>query len=390
MDVKLEKQNQSSKHLLALAMGGFGIGLTEFVIMGLLPDVAKFFNKSIPEAGYLISAYALGVVIGAPILTMLGRKYSPKSLLLVFMLIFTLFNGLSALAPEYNLLMIFRFLSGLPHGAYFGVGAVVASRLAPQGKASAAVASMFVGLTVANFIGVPLATWLGDMYGWQWAFALVALVGIATVLSLKAWVPELPAVTGGSFKDDLKIFKSLEIWLCIFITAIGFGGFFAWISYISPLLTDVSQFSKSSVPLWMMLIGVGMTVGVTVGGKLADRMSPSVAGLLMMFGTMSCLLLSFYFAHVQWFMPILVFLTAAFAMSQCPPIQMLLIQNSKNAEMFGSSLGQSSFNIGNSLGAYFGGIPLLMGYTFRSPLLVGVAMSIIGIFFCIMLIRVKK
>ena len=187
---------------------------------------------------------------------------------------------------------------------------------------------------------------------WQWV-ALVALVGIATVLSLNAWVPELPAVTGGGFKDDLKIFKSLEIWLCIFITAIGFGGFFAWISYIAPLLTDVSLFPKSSVPLWMMLIGVGMTVGVTVGGKLADRMSPSVAGLLMMFGTMSCLLLSFYFAHVQWFMPILVFLTAAFAMSQCPPIQMLLIQNSKNAEMFGSSLGQSSFNIGNSLGAFF-------------------------------------
>lgn len=172
--------------------------------------------------------------------------------------------------------------------------------------------------------------------------------------------------------------------------ALAMGGFFAWISYIAPLLTDVSLFPKSSVPLWMMLIGVGMTVGVTVGGKLADRMSPNVAGLLMMFGTMSCLLLSFYFAHVQWFMPILVFLTAAFAMSQCPPIQMLLIQNSKNAEMFGSSLGQSSFNIGNSLGAYFGGIPLMMGYGYRSPLLVGVAMSIVGIFFCFMLIRVKK
>lgn len=380
----------SKKHLLALAVGGFAIGLTEFVIMGLLPDVAQFFNLSIPETGGLISSYALGVVVGAPILTLLGGKLAPKKLLILLMLIFAVFNGLSALASQFQLLMILRFLSGLPHGAYFGVGSVVANQLAPKGKGAAAVASMFVGLTMANVLGVPFGTWLGSNYGWQWPFVLVSLISVLTMVLVYVLLPELPAKESKSIKEEFKIFKSFNLWLCIIITSIGFGGFFAWISYISPLLTDVSGFSKESIPFWMIVIGIGMTVGVTMGGKITVYLPPAPATLLFSTSLMICLILGNLLAHNQTIMAILVFITSALALAQCPPVQVLLIQNSEGAEMLGASLGQSSFNIGNSLGAILGGLPLFMGYSYRSPLLAGAGMSAIGILFTLILIQRLK
>lgn len=377
----------STKSLLALAMGGFGIGMTEFVIMGLLPNVAENLNITIPEAGYLISSYALGVVIGAPILTALGGKYSPKKLLILLMAMFTLFNGVSSLAPEFYSLMFFRFLSGLPHGAYFGVGAVVASRLAEKGKEASAVASMFAGLTLANVFGVPLATFVGARWGWQWAFGMVAVVGLLTTFSLKAWIPEMVSNPASSIREDLKIFKNPNIWLCILITSIGCGGFFAWMSYIAPLLIKVSLFPADSIPLWMVLAGVGMTVGIFWGGKLADRYAPVKVTLMLMSVIFILLLLNGLFADKQWVMVPLIFLTGMFSLALASPIQLLLIRYSRGAEMLGASLGQASFNIGNSLGAFLGGIPLVMGYSYSSPPLVGVGMCFMGIIFVLVLIK---
>ncbi|WP_413560583.1 MFS transporter [Bdellovibrio sp. HCB209] len=375
------------KSFLALAMGGFGIGMTEFVIMGLLPNVAGNLNISIPIAGHVISSYALGVVIGAPLLTVIGARYSAKSLLLFLMILFTVFNGVSALAGDYYSLMIFRFMAGLPHGAYFGVGAVVASRLAKPGKEASAVASMLTGLTIANIVGVPLGTYIGAKFGWQWAFAMVAVVGLATVLSLKAWIPALPANPSADFKSEFKIFKNLNLWICIIITSIGFGGFFAWISYIAPMLIHETKVSEGSIPLWMILAGVGMTAGITVGGKLADRFSSLKSAIALMVAMMAMLLLSSFVAQNTVLTFITVFLTGLFAMAQCPPIQMLLIENSEGGEMLGSSLGQSCFNIGNSLGAFLGGLPLLMGYSYATPTIVGALMSLVGILFALILMK---
>lgn len=282
--------------LFALAMGGFGIGMTEFVIMGLLPNVAENLQVSIPQAGYLISLYALGVVVGAPILTALGGRCSPKTLLVALMGVFTVFNGMSALATDYNLLLISRILAGLPHGAYFGIGAVVASRLAEKGKEASAVSSMFAGLTIANVIGVPLATYVGYKFGWRYAFAMVAVVGILTTLALHFALPALPPKENSNFREDLKIFKSVDLWICIAITSIGFGGFFAWISYIAPLLTKEAGFSADSIPLLMTIAGIGMTVGNVWGGKLADQYSPIKAMIGLMSAVVVVLILNGLFA----------------------------------------------------------------------------------------------
>lgn len=351
--------------------------MTEFVMMGILPDIATNLRISIPEAGYLISAYALGVVVGAPTLVGALANRPPKSVLVWFMVLFAVFNALSALAPSFHLLLICRFLAGLPHGAFFGVGAVVASRLAEEGKEAAAVAIMLAGLTVANIIGVPLGTYAGHNFSWRVAFFIVAVIGILTVLSLKKWIPHMEANKDASALSDLRIFRNPYLWLALAITAIGTGGFFAWFSYIAPLLTDISMFSPRSIPLIMTVAGLGMTVGVLLGGWLADKFAPLKA-IVMLLTTMAILLcLNGLLAGSQSIMLCLVFATGANALALGPPIQMLLIEHSRDAEMLGSSLGQSGFNIGNAAGAFLGGIPLTLGYSYSSPqwIAAGLAMS---------------
>lgn len=367
----------ANKSLIPLALGGFGIGMTEFVMMGILPDIATNLHISIPEAGYLISAYALGVVVGAPTLVGALANRPPKSVLVWFMVLFAVFNALSALAPSFHLLLICRFLAGLPHGAFFGVGAVVASRLAEEGKEAAAVAIMLAGLTVANIIGVPLGTYAGHNFSWRVAFFIVAVIGILTVFSLKKWIPHMEANKDASALSDLRIFRNPYLWLALAITAIGTGGFFAWFSYIAPLLTDISMFSPRSIPLIMTVAGLGMTVGVLLGGWLADKFAPLKA-IVMLLTTMAILLcLNGLLAGSQSIMLCLVFATGANALALGPPIQMLLIEHSRDAEMLGSSLGQSGFNIGNAAGAFLGGIPLTLGYSYSSPqwIAAGLAMS---------------
>jgi len=367
------------RSLAPLALGGFGIGMTEFVMMGILPDVASGLHISIPQAGYLISAYACGVVVGAPTLvSMLGHK-PPRTVLIWFMLMFLVFNGLSALAPNFTSMLLLRFLAGLPHGAFFGVGAVVATRLADKGKEAAALASMFSGLTIANVIGVPAGTWLGHHMSWRIVFLIVAAIGLATVVMLKKVVPHMDGTPGAGLKEDLKIFRRASLWLALGITSIGTGGFFAWLSYIAPLLTEVTHFHADMIPLIMTVVGVGMTFGVNVGGKLADRVPPLRAILILLMSMVCLLCLNAVMASSQVAMMTLAFLIGANALALGPPIQMLLIENSREAEMLGSSLGQSGFNIGNALGAFLGGIPLTLGYSYASPQWVAAGLALSGV-----------
>jgi len=379
-----------NKGLLALAIGGFGIGMTEFVMMGILPDVAGALDLSIPKAGHFISAYALGVVVGAPLITAIGGKWPAHKVLLLLMLWFTVFNTLSAFAGSYEMLLAARFLSGLPHGAFFGIGAVVAGKLAKPGKSAQAIATMFTGLTLANVLGVPLGTYLGHQYNWGISFLMVGVIGILAMLGIKFWMPDLDKSSPDGFKKDLKVLKKLELWMVILLTTVGTGGFFAWYSYIAPLITNVAGHDESVVSYAMILAGVGMVVGNILGAKLAEMFSPIYAVILTLI-TMSILLVAnSYLAHDPVFILIMTFLIGMVAFCISTPIQMAVINSSKGSEMLGSSLNQSAFNMGNASGAYLAGLPIAMGYGFTSATLVGAAMAGSGVLIAIAVILIRK
>lgn len=368
-----------NKALLALAIGGFGIGLTEFVIMGILPDVAQAFDISIPDAGHFISAYALGVVIGAPVLTGFGSKWPANKVLLVLMLWFTVFNTLSAFATGYNSFMILRFLSGLPHGAFFGIGAVVAGKLSKPGKQAQGIAIMFSGLTVANLLGVPLGTYLGKNFDWSASFLMVGIVGVIAVLGVQFWMPALQKSSETNFKSEFKIFKRLELWLIILLTTIGTGGFFAWYSYISPLITEVAGHSENVVSYAMILAGLGMVIGNFIGAKLTEKFAPLNTVAIVLFLMMICLSLNTFLASDKVMVLVMTFIIGMVTFAISTPIQMLIIKASKGSETLGSSLNQSAFNIGNASGAYFAGLPIAMGYGYTSADWVGAAMAGTGV-----------
>lgn len=376
-----------NKSLLPLTLGGLGIGITEFVMMGLLPDIAKDLNVTIPQAGYLISAYALGVVIGAPLLVMIAGKFPPKKILIALMIMFTAFNALSAFAPSFDLLFVSRLLSGLPHGAFFGVGSVVASRIAEKGKAAQAVSMMFAGLTIANVLGVPLGTFIGHNFSWRFSFAVVAVVGLITLLSLKYWLPALPANKNRDLKAELSFFKKQEAWLIIIMISIGTGGLFTWYSYIAPLMTEVAGFSAGSVTYIIMLAGLGMLFGNFIGGYLADKFSPAKASLALLLTMVITLIVVHFVSFNPILALIMTFITGAVSFALAAPIQMLMITSAKGSEMLAASASQASFNIGNALGAFFGGLPLVYHFDYTWPALVGAAMAFIGALFAFWLIK---
>ncbi|WP_426276928.1 MFS transporter [Chryseobacterium sp. S-02] len=367
------------KRILPLAIGGLGIGTTEFTVMGLLPDIAKTLQITIPEAGHLISAYAMGVVIGAPILIGYSVKFPPKKVLIALMVIFTLFNALSAIAPDYTTMMIIRFLSGLPHGAFFGVGTVVAARMAGKGKEAFYISLMFTGLTVANLAMVPLVTYIGHTFHWRWYFAIVAVIGLLTLVSLKLWLPVLEKKEDSHFLEELKFLKSRQSWLVLLITAIGFGGLFTWFSYITPLMTIVAGIKESQMAYVMVLAGGGMVVGNLVGGYISDRMSPEKTCILLIFLMMSALTGVFFLSHNQTTALILTFVCGALSMSVSAPINIMMMKAAPKSEMMAAAFMQAAFNIANAMGAFLGGIPLEHGLSFNYPSLVGVGMTFIGL-----------
>ncbi|MFV0223542.1 MFS transporter [Empedobacter falsenii] len=378
------------KSLLALAMGGLAIGMTEFSMMGVLEDFAKDLNISIPKAGNFISMYAMGVMVGAPTLIMATSKYSPKKVLIFFMLLFTIFNSLFVIAPSYTTLLIARFMSGLPHGAFFGVGSVVAAQLATKGKEAQAISIMFAGLTFANLVGVPLGTKLGQLYSWRLTFGIVASLGLITMLAISLWVPNIKNTNKGSLIEQLSFFKKWEAWVLIVMISIGTSGLFAWISYISPLMTNVADLPKTQVPIIMTLIGLGMFVGNFIGGKLADTMSPSKAAIISFASMAVCLVIVYFTSHIQAMAYIMSFITGLIAFTIGSPIQMMLINNGKGSETLAAAAGQASFNIGNALGAFLGGIPIALGLGFNSQLWVGFIMAAVGAIIAALFLQLKS
>ena len=373
-----------TKQLFPLAIGGLAIGTTEFIIMGLLPDVARDLGVSIPVAGHLISAYAFGVVVGAPILVALSSKFPPKNILIVYMILFTLFNASSIIVPDYNTLLISRFLAGLPHGAFFGVGTVVAIKLATKGKEAQAVSSMFTGLTLAILFVVPILTYIGHITSYKWAFFVVSFLGVITVLSLYKFMPKLKSLKTVTFKEEIEFFLTFKAWNIILIVAIGFGGLFAWFSYIAPLLINVSKFDPSSISYLMLIAGVGMVLGNILGGYLADKKDPTKVAIYLLSFMVFFLILVFFFSENKITSLILTFICGIFAMSIGTPINMVMVKNAKNSEMLGSAFMQAAFNVANSLGALFGGLPLLFGYDYNYPALVGAFMAFFGLILCML------
>jgi len=367
------------RSVLTLTLGGFGIGMTEFVIMGILPDIAKSLQITIPEAGHLVSAYALGVVVGAPLLIGFTGSKPPKTILLLLMCLFTVFNTISAFAPNYHMLLLSRFFSGMPHGAFFGVGAVVAGRLADSGKEARSVSLMFAGLTIANLIGVPLGTFIGHHISWRITFMIVGAIGLLTTTSIKIWMPSLSVTNTKGLMNELKFFIRLDAWLIVLVIAVGTGGFFCWYSYIAPLLTEVAGFNEDSIMYILVLAGLGMVVGNFIGGRLADRFSPLYTSAALLLAMALSLTLLYFVSQNQILTLISTFITGAIAFAMLSPLQMLMINTAKGAEMLAASVSQASFNIGNALGAYLGGLPIAAGLGYNSPEWVGASLAIGGV-----------
>lgn len=378
------------KHLLPLALGGLAIGTTEFAVMGLLPDISTSLNVSIPIAGYLISAYAFGVVVGAPTLVALSAKFKPKYILIALMIMFTVFNALSIIAPDYTTLLVTRFLSGLPHGAFFGVATVVASKLAKEGKAAQDIASIFTGLTLAILLMVPLVTYLGHNLNWRYAFVVVTILGLLTIFYLHLFLPNLDSLRTITFKEELEFFKTIKAWHILTILSIGFAGLFAWFSYIAPLLINISGFDVGSVSYMMVVAGFGMVVGNIFGGYLADKKDPVIVSIILLALMVVSLILVFLYSENKIMAIILTFLCGALATSISSPINMIMLKSAKHSQLLGAAFIQAGFNVANSLGAFLGGIPLLFGYAFNYPSLVGAAMAFIGMILCMVFYKRYK
>ncbi|MEP2239711.1 MAG: MFS transporter [Maribacter sp.] len=380
----------NKKALFALAIGGFGIGLTEFVIMGILTEVSGSLGITIPQAGHFIAAYALGVVVGAPLLTGLGSKLTPKKMLFLLMIWFTVFNTLSGLATGYTSLLFMRFLSGIPHGAFFGIGAVVATKLAKKGKAAQAISIMFSGLTVANVIGVPIGTYLGQQFSWSVSFYLVGFVGLLALGSIYLWMPKIEVEEAEEKVSVSQGLKNTELWALIALTTIGTGGFFAWYSYVAPLITDVAGLPNHFVGYAMMLAGLGMVVGNFLGAKMAELFSPLKAVIISLSVMSGILILNMFIATNPYLLMALTFVIGAISFTVATPIQMAIINTSKGSEMLGSSMNQSAFNMGNASGAYLAGLPIAFGYGIIYSSLVGAVLAFSGVAIAIAILIVRK
>ncbi|MGW0991761.1 MFS transporter [Streptomyces sp. NPDC002520] len=365
--------------LLALAVGAFGIGTTEFVMMGLLPDVADDLHVSIPTAGHLVSAYALGVVIGAPLLAAVTARMPRRTVLIGLMVLFVVGNALSALAPGYDSLLAARFLSGLPHGAFFGVGAVVATAMVPPERKARSVSLMFLGLTVANVAGVPVATLTGQHLGWRATFLGVSAIGVAAIAALALLIPHdhTTAPTTG-LRGELAALRSLPVWLALGTTVAGFGALFAAYSYVTPMLTDSAGFAEGSVTVLLALFGVGATAGNLLGGRLADHaMRGTLFGGLASLGVV--LLLFPVLMRAEWSAALAVTLLGTAAFVTGSPLQLMVMEKASAGPSLASSANQAAFNLANAGGAWIGGLALAAGFGATSPALAGAALAVLGL-----------
>lgn len=363
--------------LVALAITAFAIGTTEFAAMGLLPQIAGSLHVSIPQAGWLISLYAIGVVVGAPLLTAASARLPRKAVLVGLTALFTLGNLLCVLAPNFAFLAAARFISGLPHGAFFGAGAVAAAELAAPHQRARAVSVMFSGLTIANILGVPAATLLGQQLGWRAAMLVVVVIGVIGALAIARLLPHLPSHPQAGLRRELSTFRNGQLWLALTTVIIGCAGLFACYSYITPTLTEVSGFAEGSVTLVLALFGVGMTLGNVIGGYAADRaLRPSIcASFLLMSGALALFAVT---SHAEWSAAVTVVLIGFFGFAAVPAVQTLVMHKARKAPTLASATVQGAFNLANAQGAYLGGLAISAGLGWTSPTLVGAGLAALG------------
>jgi DHA1 family inner membrane transport protein len=364
--------------IAALALGGFAIGTTEFVTMGLLPDIARGVGVDIPTGGHLISAYALGVVVGAPVIAALGARLPRRRLALGLMTAFLLGNALTALAPGYGSLLLARVVAGLPHGAYFGVASLIAASLVPEGARGKAVSSVMLGLAVANLAGVPAATWLGQTLGWRSAYWAVVVVAAVTLLAVALLVPSSPAAPGAGVRTELGALRRPQVLLTLLTGVVGFGGMFAVYSYIAPITTEVAGAGAGFVPVVLLAFGVGGIGGTALGGRLADRaVVPSLLGAGVAMGVVLALVP--LLAHTAAGLVGGVFLVSVAGSVLVVCLQMRLMAVAGDAQMLGAALNHSALNLANALGAWLGGLVIAAGLGWTAPALVGAGLSAAGV-----------
>jgi DHA1 family inner membrane transport protein len=381
-DLDLDLPSVTARHfglaVLALAMGGFAIGTTEFVTMGLLPQIASGVDVSIPTGGHVISAYAVGVVVGAPVLAFLGARLPRRALLVALMAAFAVGNVLSALATSYEQLVLARFAAGLPHGAYFGVASLVAASMARPSRKGRAVSQVMLGLSVANVLGVPAATVLGQELGWRAAFWAVSGLSLVTLALVTWFVPSCPGDPGASGRRELAAFRVPQVWLSLLAGAIGFGGMFAVYSYIAPVVTDVAGLGERAVPIFLLSFGLGMVAGTWVAGIMADW---SIFRSLLIGGAgMAATMLAFWIAAPHgWAALPVVFLTTTLGSVLVVNLQLRLMDVAGDAQTLGAAMNHASLNIANALGAWLGGLVIAAGWGLRAPALVGLVLSLAGV-----------
>lgn len=369
---------KSSVALFALAIGAFAIGTTEFTPMGLLPVIADGVQVSIPTAGMLVSAYAIGVMVGAPVMTLLFSRFGKRSALIALMLIFTIGNLLSAFAPSYTTLLLSRLFTSLNHGAFFGIGAVVAASVVPKDKQARAIAAMFMGLTVANIGGVPAATWIGQQVGWRVAFGGTAALGLITMAALWVALPKGLPGTRPNVRRELKVLARPEVLRAMGTTVLGSGAMFTLYTYIAPMLTHITQASPSFIAFALVLIGIGFTLGNSVGGRLADWSLDGATKLILGVLALTMLLLPLLLTtHIGATVGLVIWGAAAFGI--VPPVQMRVMQAAAQAPSLASSVNVGAFNLGNAVGAALGGVVISQGLGYSTVPLVGAALAAGGL-----------
>jgi DHA1 family inner membrane transport protein len=364
--------------LAALALGGLAIGTTEFASMGVLPGFAADLGVSVPTAGIAISAYALGVVVGAPLITLIGARWPRKQMVVVLAVALVVFNALSAVAPSFLPFVSLRFLSGLPHGAYFGAAAVLGSALVPPAKRARALATVMLGLTIANIIGVPAATWLGETFGWRSAYGAVTVVALITVLAVVTLVPNAREAGGGSIRGELTALYRPQVWLTLGVIAAGFGGLFAVYSYINPILTNQAGVSPTTVPLMLGALGVGMTIGNVAGGRFAER-APRLTIALALVAYAGVLVAFVFAAHDAVTASVGLFALGFVGLSAGPALMGRLIDFAAEGPSLAAASFHSAFNVANAVGAALGGVVLAAGLGYDAPAAVGAALPLVGL-----------
>lgn len=353
------------KTIFSLALGTFGLGMAEFGIMGVLTELARDTGISIPSAGNMISFYAFGVVIGAPIVALFSGKFSLKTTLLFLVALCAVGNALFTFSTSYFWLAAGRLISGFPHGAIFGVGAIILSKIAPPGKVTVAVAGMIAGMTVANLVGVPLGTWLGHQFSWRYTFFLIALFDALVILSVLIWVPDIHDKAEIKLTEQFQFLKKPEPWLIFAATMFGNAGVFAWFSFVKPFMVNLSGFSEGMMTIIMMLMGLGMVLGNLLSGKLSGRFSPLRIAATTDMVIVASLLLLFALGELKTASLVMGFICCAGLFPLSAPLQILLLQNAKGGEMLGAAGGQMAFNLGSAIGAYFGGMMITLGFSWR-------------------------